>query len=202
MMEGDFYYPPIIETIAEHNVDVSLLPDHAVILDLGCLNFIFCNEMRRRGHIVYPVDIQDIPDMDTLYSRVAITDYDGYGYVIHSNDKQATMFSQFDQKNVRSERIKCRTLKSFMKDLQIEMFDLIKMDVESSEWQIIMSLDSPPAKQLSIEFHMHTGAYGDEDVYQMVSHLRRLGYEIASHQKTSQHGLPPNYWSSLFILRS
>lgn len=200
MEEGDFYHPPIIETIAEHNVDVSLLPEHAVIADLGCLNFIFCDEMRRRGHIVYPVDIQDLSPR--VHYQIAITDYDGYGYVLHNNDKQATMFSQFDQKNVRSERIKCRTLESFKRELQIEMFDLIKMDVEGSELQIIMSLDSPPAKQLSVEFHMHTGVYGDEEVYQMVSHLRRMGYEIASHEKTSQHGLPPNFWSSLFILRS
>lgn len=202
MEEGDFYYPPIIETIAEHKVDVSLLPDHAVILDLGCLNFIFCNEMRRRGHIVYPVDIQDIPDMDTLYHRVAITDYDGYGYVIHSNDKQATMFSQFDQKNARSERIKCRTLKSFMKELRIEMFDLIKMDVEGSEWQIIKSLDSAPARQIEIEFHLHTGVYSDVDVFRMCNKLFSLGYVDVSHEKTSQHGLSPNYWSSLFILTS
>lgn len=176
-----------------------MLPNNGLIADLGCLNFIYTNEMRRLGHIVYPVDIQQ---MDGDYYRIAITDYDGYGYVIYNNDKQATMFSQFDQKTARSERIKCRTLKSFMEDLQIEMFDLIKMDVESSEWQIVMSLDSPPARQVEIEFHLHTGAYFENDVNAMVSKLQSLGYIVADHQKTSQHGCGMNYWSSLFILKS
>lgn len=200
MEEGSFYYSPIIDTIAEHKVDVSLLPEHAVILDLGCINFVYCDEMRRRGYTVYPVDIQNLEPR--VYYRMAITDYDGYGYVIYNNDKQATMFSQFDQKNARSERIKCRTLKSFMRELQIEMFDLIKMDVESSEWQIVMSLDSPPSRQLEIEFHLHTGAYFENDVTAMVNKLQSLGYVVMDHQKTSQHGCGLNYWSSLFYLKS
>lgn len=187
----------MIVTVAEHQLDINLLPAKAKILDLGCLNMIYTNEMRRLGHSVYPVDIQELNED---YYRVAITDYDGYGYILYNDDKQATMFSQFPQKGIRSERLKCKTLKTFMKDVGVDMFDLIKMDVESSEWQIINSLDFTPATQLEIEFHLHTGAYLENDVNAMLFKLKSLGYYVASHEKTAQHGCGLNYWSSLFIL--
>lgn len=190
--------PIFIETVAEHKVDFNRLPANASILDLGCLGFTYTNEMRRLGYTVYPVDIQEF---EGNYHRVAITDYDGYGYILYNDDRQATMFSQFPQKGIRTERLKCRTLKSFMKDIGVEMFSLIKIDVEGSEWQIITSLDFAPAYQIEIEFHLHTGAYFENDVNMMLSKLRSLGYMIASHEKTSQHGCGMNYWSSLFILK-
>lgn len=188
-----------IQTIAEHSVDLDLLPEKAHILDLGCLNFIYCDEMRRRGHRVTAVDIQKLNSEH--YWRLAITNYDGYGYVIYNNDIQATSFSSDQPTHLRYERIKCRTLKSFMKFIEVQSFDLIKMDVESSEREIILSLDFAPARQIEIEFHLHTGAYNENAVNVMVNHLHGLGYKTASHKKTAQHGCGMNYWSSLFILR-
>lgn len=190
---------PLITTVAEHKIDLNLLPEKATIADLGCLDFTFTNEMRRLGHNVYPVDIQEL---EGDYHRIAITDYNGYGYINYNNDKQATSFSIEALQNGRSERIKCQTLKSFMKSIGVDFFDYIKTDVESSEYQIIMSLDKAPSRQFECEFHLHTGAYCDNQVDKMVSKLESFGYETVSHEKTSQHGMGENFWSSLFILKS
>lgn len=191
-----------IQTIAEHQVDTSLLPENAHILDLGCLNFIYTNEMRRLGHKVYAVDIQEL---EGDYHRLAITNYDGFGYVHYNSDQQATRFSPdcFDHKPVvkKSELIRCQMLKSFMKEINCRFFDLIKMDVESSEREIILSLDFAPARQIEIEFHLHLGVYTEHAVNVMVHHLHHLGYKTVSHEKTAQHGCGLNYWSSLFILK-
>lgn len=186
-----------IERIAEHLIDLDLLPPHAKILDLGCLGFIFANEMRRLGHSVYPVDIQYL---DANYYRVAITGYNGFGYVIDNKDKQAIKFSPQEMPGWTS-RIICETLETFMKSMQIDFFDYIKCDVEGSEYDIIMSLTKAPSKQFEVEFHLHTGAYREREVNLMVEKLHSLGYGIASHEQTSQHGCGMNYWSSLFILK-
>lgn len=186
-----------IDKVAEHLIDMELLPEKAKILDLGCLGFVFTNEMRRLGHSVYPVDIQD---MDGLYHRVAITGYNGYGYVVLNRDKQAVRFSEYEPKNHSWYTVQCLTLESFMETLGVHFFDYIKCDVEGSEYAIIMSLKKAPSKQFECEFHLHTGAYTEAAVTEMVDKLKSLGYYVASHEKTAQHGCGLNYWSSLFIL--
>ena len=177
---------------------MDLLPENAKILDLGCLGFLFTNEMRRLGHSVYPVDIQD---MDGGYYNLAITGYNGYGYVVPSSDKQAVRFSEHEPKYLSWDTVKCLTLESFMEGLGINFFDYIKCDVEGSEYAIIMSLKKAPSKQFEVEFHLHTAAYTETSVSEMVDKLKSLGYEVASHEMTSEHGCGMNYWSSLFILK-
>lgn len=186
----------VIETIAEHLVPIDLLKPKSWILDIGCYGFSFYKHMKLLGHEVIGVDIQHLSEFP--YRRVALAGYDGYTFIEYSNDKQATRITNKET----AYPIQCMTLETFTKSYCLSRWDMIKCDCEGSEKEIIMSMDRPLANILSVEFHLHTGVYKEEDVKNMIYHLIGLGYEIASHQKTSQHGLPPNYWSSLFILRS
>jgi len=180
-----------MKTISEHLVDLELLPQNANVLDLGCRNFIFTNAMQEMGHNVVSVDI-DILDGD--YYKCAITDFDGIGGLTKTNDPQGTTL---DKAGIG---VPCYTLETFSKKVNVPFWDLIKIDVEGSEYEIITSLTKAPATQLSIEFHLHTGVYGKEEVEFMVSILLGLGYRIASHELSSQHGAGENFWSSLFVL--
>lgn len=183
----------MISIIHEHSVDLDLLPANANILDLGCRNFTFCDEMERLGHKVFPVDIDELPE-NRPYYRIAISDYDGKCGVHRESDKQATRIKDGSE-------VSCFTLESFSLACNVAVWDLIKIDVEGAEMQIIQSLKRPPAKQLSIEFHLHTGIYRVNEMTLMVAKLEALGYEAVSHEMTSQHGAGRNYWSSLFILK-
>jgi len=78
---------------------------------------------------------------------------------------------------------------------------VIKIDIEGSEYEVIMSLEKAPAKQLSIEFHLHTGVYGHYEMTMMEDKLKALGYYPAQHERTSEHGAGFNYWDSLWILK-
>jgi len=191
----------IIETVAEHSFCPELLYPNANVLDLGCLGMLFTNEMKRRGYWLFPVDIQ-IFDGD--YTRLAITDYNGYGWIRHNTtDKQATSFSgrmpQIDEPNL--EAIECETIKTFSRKMGVKFWDLIKMDVEGSEYEIIMSWNEPPAKQLSVEFHLHIGIYNIQDVSKMRLKLFSLGYIAVQHELTEAHGCGKNYWDSVFVLQ-
>lgn len=188
-----------IERVAEHSYCPELMHEGANVLDLGCLGFVFTDEMIRRGYWVFPVDIQYL---EGQYTRMAITDYDGEGLILHNSDKQAASFSgRLPKQNERSETIKCETLKTFSRKMDVEFWDLIKMDVEGSEKQIIMSLTEPPAKQLSIEFHLHTGIYNIQMVTEMRLKLFSLGYIAVQHELTEEHGCGKNFWDSLFVLQ-
>jgi len=183
----------MITVIAEHSVDLDLLPPNAKVLDLGCRGFLFTDEMGRLGHNIFPVDIDQLPE-NRPYYRIAISDYDGKCGVHRENDKQATRIQEGDE-------VSCYTLESFSLACEVDVWDMIKIDIEGAELQVIQSLKRPPAKQLSIEFHLHTGIYGINEMTLMVAKLEALGYEAVSHEMTSQHGAGKNYWDSLFCLK-
>lgn len=179
----------MIETVAEHSFET--LQPNSLILDLGCIGFEFANEMRRRGHAVFCVDIQKF---EGNYDRLAITDYNGWGWIAHNKDKQATRF----MKGIGvSDSVECMTLEKYSDG---RFWDLIKMDIEGSERDVIYSLVKAPAKQLSIEFHLHTGVYSKVGVSAIVSKLHSLGYKTVKHDLTEAHGCGFNYWDSLFVL--
>ncbi len=180
----------IIKEIAEHKVCLELLPENAIILDLGARGYLFTDAMRSQGHRVIPVDIDKL---EGVYHQVAISDYNGRAGIQYSNDPQGTQIKDGND-------VPCYTLESFMEMIGVPFFDLIKIDIEGAERQLIRSLNNAPAKQLSIEFHLHTGAYTKSDVDLMVIKLQFLGYKVASHELTEAHGAGFNYWTSLFIL--
>lgn len=192
----------MIRAIAEHTVDVELLANatnnyvigKANVMDIGCRGFLFADEMVRLGHKVYPIDIDLLHPCSMKYFIAAIAGHDGECSVEYSKDPQAT-------KMTAGCGVKMYTIKSFSEYVNIPFWDLIKMDIEGSEYEVIMSLTEPPAKQLSIEFHLHTKIYGDAQVKQMEDKLLSLGYYPAKHDKTQAHGMGFNYWDSLFILK-
>lgn len=189
----------MIEVISEHSVDMAILPSKAKILDLGCRGFLFAKILQDLGHTLVTVDIQDFPEEMSSgiavgnFYPVAITNYNGKCGVAKSNDPQAMKIKEGDE-------IHCYTLEEFSRLMDIPFWDLIKIDIEGSEYEVIMSLTKAPAKQLSIEFHLHTGIYDMAKMKDMEEKLLLLGYEIAKHELTEAHGAGFNYWDSLFIL--
>lgn len=182
----------MISEIHEHSVRLDLLPEKANILDIGCRGFQFTDYMRSLGHKVTPVDIDDF--QDKTYYRLAITGTDGRVGIHRNNDPQATRVTNGTE-------LLSMTIETFSNSVGIEVWHLIKLDVEGSEYDIIMSLNKAPSKQLSVEFHLHTGIYGQEQMKEMEDKLKSLGYEFAYHELTEQHGAGHNYWDSLFILK-
>lgn len=182
-------------TVAEHTLEETLLPEKANILDLGCRGFLFADELKRLGHNVFCVDVEDFHDHGHNFYRCAITGKNGYYRIVISNDPNATTVKEC---GYQENDILGFTLPHFLKSLP--KMDLIKFDIEGSEYEVIMSLTEPPAKQLSIEFHLHTGIYGLEQVAEMRDKLESLGYTTVKHDMTKQHGMGLNFWDSLFIL--
>ena len=181
-----------IEVIAEHSVDLDLLPySGANILDCGCRGMLFTNEMRRRGHNVIALDCDDLGHNG--YVRLAIGDSVCRVGIKRSKDVQATAICVGNE-------VDCTTIQQLCKDYKIDFFDVIKLDIEGLEFEVIMSMDRPYAKQISWEAHLHTGVYGEAEILMMENKLLQLGYFPVQHDRTRQHGLSYNYWDSLWVL--
>lgn len=180
----------MIEVIHEHSYSPDLLPEKAVIADIGCRGFLWTNHFRELGHTVHAIDIDRFDGAD--YDRCAITSVTGMCGITYTNDPQGTRIGPGNS-------IPCYTLGDYMKLKRIEFFDLIKMDVEMSELDIIKSLHNPPATQISIEFHLHCGQTKEEVNY-IVGLLEFMHYTTVQHQLSDAHGAGYNFWSSLFIL--
>lgn len=186
-----------IEKIEEHHVAVDLIPAKANILDLGCRGFKFTNYWRSiHGgiHNVVAVDCDDLPGHEKEYHKIAISDYNGLCGIKKFDDPNATQIQYGDD-------VECFTLEKFMFALDVDQWDLIKMDIEGSEHKVLRNMMMPRAKQISVEFHMHLPQNDQAGIDKTVHHLLELGYEIATHEKTQEHGAGWNYWSSLFILK-
>lgn len=209
-----------IERVAEHSFCPELMPEGAKVLDLGCRGFLFSNHFAQLKHQVFAIDIdEDVLDCQYVecstanphfkyvylneyivkYKTVAIAEYDGHGSVLKTNDPQATRFisSMVDKSKV----VDCIRLDTLSKMAKVEFWDLIKIDIEGYEREVIMSLTKAPARQISCEFHLHTGIYNIQMVTKMRLKLFSLGYIAVQHELTEEHGCGKNYWDSVFVLQ-
>lgn len=188
-----------IETVAEHSFIPSLFTIGTKVLDAGCRGFQFAKEMERFKCRVWCIDADKIEvDEMGMYDMLALSDFTGSGYLVKSDDKQAT---RIQKQPVTDYIVPCTTLKSLSVFYGVDFWDLIKLDIEGSEYEVIMSLEKAPAKQLSIEFHLHTGIYGHNEMTMMEDKLKALGYDFVQHEATERYGAGKNYWDSLFVLK-
>lgn len=186
-----------IETISEHSYIPSMFTEKAHVLDAGCRGFDFAFHFIDKKTIgILCIDADDL-ETKTPYLKMALTDFVGTGYLVRSEDKQAT---RVQKQPMTTFHVNCTTIAEISKGMLIDFWDLIKLDIEGSEYEVIMSMEKAWAKQLSIEFHLHTGIYGMHEMDLMMDKLKALGYQVIQHNYESRHGAGFNFWDSLFIL--
>lgn len=173
----------MIQVIAEHSVDMSLLPKQAVILDAGCRGFEFTDYFRYWGHEVLAVDIDDLKGN---YLRCAVGHKIGKCAVNYTNDPQGTHIKD-------GEDIEMVTIES------LGEFDLVKLDIEGEEYSILKQSKHPIAKQVSVEFHAHINQT-KEQLDSLLNNLEQY-YTIHNRVWESRHGAGYNYWDILLIAK-
>lgn len=181
-----------IKEIAEHSVCLELLPEKSNVLDLGCRGFLFSEAMEDLGHKVYAIDIDDFPNRN--YYKLAISDKDGFCSVVHTSDPQAKHISEGGD-------LKKMTIDSFSKMVNVDKWDLIKIDIEGEEIPILKSLNHPVAKQLSVEFHAHcVPSQTKESLDELIDWLSQW-YNVYNRNWITMHGVSENYWDILFVAK-
>lgn len=181
----------MITVIAEHSVDISLLPPDANILDIGCRGHRFTNELEcgnaQTGRKGYCIDIDEEAKPHYL---LAISDYHGTCSMVKTADPQGRYI-------IPGHDIQVMTIDGFSKMVGVTKWDLIKIDVEGEEIKILKSLKHPYCEQISVEFHAHLGQTKQE----LDTLLDWLGQWYTIHNRVweDKHCAGFNYWDILLI---
>lgn len=181
----------MITEIAEHSVDLSLLPLKANILDIGCRGFWFKDYFTSLNHNVIALDIDELPRGD--YRKIAISDVDGFCSMVNTSDPQARHIKTGND-------IPMFTLDSLSKLCYIDKWDLIKIDIEGEEVKVLKSISHPYCKQISVEFHAHCGVQTKEQLDSLLDWLSEW-YTIHNKVWEQRHGCSFNYWDILLIAK-
>lgn len=198
-----------LQCISEHTVDLSLITRESKVLDLGCRAFTWSKAMLKYVDEIYCVDA----DPDFIKNKPpgkaynlflgAVHDIGGIDLALHrSGNGTGNHVVQVSEmrRHLNYTPTKTFKLRNIGQAYNVELWDVIKFDIEGSEIPVLLDLKEPPAKQLSVEFHVHTGTRW-EKINEVVNHLLGIGYGVAQHTATAQHGCGINFWDSLFILQ-
>lgn len=187
-----------LQTIHEHTIDVDLLTG-GVCIDAGCRGFQFSEALRDLGCKVKAFDIEDIQAPDGIdFFVYAIVPKSGTYFYTDTKDQQAKFINSYGLKQVQG----CG-----LNDFYDELFslgekevDVLKLDIEGSEYPILASPDFRPIpKQISVEFHMHCHRQLHEQYYKACMDNLLKHYEPVQHFMSQAHGAGFNFWDSLFI---
>jgi hypothetical protein len=189
----------MIEQIGEHSVRTDLLSKCA-ILDAGCRGFEFSRWFAERDHMVYACDPApdiDVPAFVNHFDRVALLGQSEYHHFFHfkiCEDKNASHVAEDGDIIVEARIIQNWNF------TKTNPCDVVKLDIEGSEYAVLADWPGPIAKQISVEFHEHCRPRGEETINRIIKHLEQW-YRVEQHEKTDQHCAGKNYWDSLFILK-
>ena len=153
----------LVKTVFEHSFDESILPQGGYVLDAGCgRDFFFAKEMARNGFNVICLDpnpkIKDIPNEVTFIPKALTAAKNGNLKMHLCQDADASTIMYTDRDTFKKTilevvEVETCTIEDLMSQLNIKKFDLIKMDIEGSEYEILMNIDNLLPGQMSVEFH-------------------------------------------------
>lgn len=182
-----------ISTIHEHSICPDLLTG-GVVIDAGCLGFAFSEAMWDLGEKVLAYDIQylsPVPD-GIKYHNKAIWNNDCILRFKETGDKQAAHISHNGEKIINA--VCLRDIYKKHKNV-----DVLKLDVEGSEYLIFSEELQPIPKVLSIEWHLHChpdlhARYYDKCIANIEKH-----YKIVHNPFEPRHGCSANFWDMCAI---
>ena len=202
-------------TLSEHTIEESIIDKNGWVLDLGCINFTFANSIKKYCNNIICVDpnpnIKIIPE-GIFYENKAITHLDNcleQEFFIYNDINGYSLLNPPKDWCILENKIivDLIDIKSIMKKYKIEIFELIKIDIEGSEYKLLENIDWSISKQYSVEFHdfrfMNPYFPNNEKFYSDIFEKMNIYCDIIQHEPTDHPGFPKgmgrNYWDSLFV---
>lgn len=195
----------MLEKIHGHTIDTNFLTKGGYVLDLGCRDFVFSKIMLSYGMKVIALDpYKNITLDDDLKNNpnfifkniacVGIKDTETKKYHEYDDWGANSLFNIIPKNpNYNGNEtydVNLTTIKEIMQEFNIEIFDVIKIDVEGCEYEILKNIPKNCSKQLSVEFHDWLGLNPYEDVeqyYNEVENEQLKDYEVVIKEKVSMN---------------
>lgn len=191
-----------IQVIALHSVAVDLL-SKGHVLDAGCRGFEFSKWFAERGHSVWAVDPS--PDISSApigigFSNTAIvgSQWEPNAQLDIAGDPEGWFIGR--KISVTSVKVFTQTIEKLTSDmLWGKPWDLIKLNIEGSEYDVLETWPGPIAKQIVVSFHEHTDRRrGRGECDRLIDKMREW-YTPVQHVWDARYHAGFNYWDTLLI---
>lgn len=195
--------PHVLEVIDNHSVAVDLLTKGPV-LDAGARGFVFSNWFAKRGHEVFAIDPS--PDVENLFPkewnpiRLIKAALVGPGYPkmmsLQLGPDPNAWYVKYDGS---FESVPIDTVQLSEIGPRGCQWDVIKLNIEGSEYDILDNWPGPIARQIVFSFHEHTDRKrGREECDRIIDKLRQW-YDISNQVWEPRYCTYANYWDILAI---
>lgn len=187
-----------IESIDNHSIAVDLLKGGPV-LDAGCRGLRLVKWFADRGHRVIGLD--PAPELEHGYyptfsiHKMALTaKVEGFVNLVLTDDLEARYVG-----NGPGIQVPSITLRELCDFHHISNWDVIKLNIEGSEYDILDAWPGPIANQIVFSFHEHTDRKrGKEECDRIIDKLRQW-YDIHNQVWEPRYCTYANYWDVLAI---
>lgn len=194
--------------IDNHSVNLDLLPNGALVLDVGCHGWNFAATLAAKGCTIYALD--PAPDVvnpgikGVVFIRKALVglrdDYDHQLVQVRDRDGWHLKLDHTPNADGDTEvAVQGIDMVDLMRSESIPQWDLVKLNCEGAESNILRTWDGPWAKQIVVSFHCHTQAQTREECDALIRHLEQW-YDVVQHEWTEKYGYE-NYWDTNLVLR-
>lgn len=210
-------------SLASHTVDLDLLPEAPIVLDAGCRWFDFTKAVsgaRPSASIVAMDPAEDVTFNNRGVAEArergidAVVKYVSAALVGRGQAQQRLAhfstgegdflttqgyFPGWDKQPDIYE-VECLTIKELMLQEGVKHWDLVKLDIEGSEFEVLENWPGAIATQISVEFHDWDKPSRQTQSYYDGLMQRLPWYRMAQHEFTKQ-GTSYGHWDSLLVLR-
>lgn len=202
-----------LTTVCEHTIDASIVPTGAVVVDVGAWGYEFTRWMRSR-YDARIVAIDPNPTMEAMQgvvlkraavfsSRSLPPNREAFYVTAGGPNNHYAVTSP--PTNVGFTRVPCCSLEEVLEENSVVTADVLKLDCEGAEYDILLTMTRPLARQITVEFHDHVGRNPrPEDPEGFYADLHRhLGqwYEVVKHCKENPWGMGFHHVDSLYVLK-
>lgn len=189
-----------ILVIDNHSVAVDKLTGGPV-LDAGCRGLRLAKWFTDRGHRV--VGLDPAPEIDPevtnllrVYKSALVANPGTHVNLVLTEDLEARFIGDGPGVSVPSIGLAALT-----KECGVDYWDVIKLNIEGSEYDILDQMTGPIARQIVFSFHEHTErARGKAECDRIIDKLRQW-YDIYNQHWIKKYGCRENYWDVLCVQR-
>lgn len=195
----------MLERIEGHTIDTSLLTN-GLVIDLGCRDFRFAQEMSKRGCDVISVDA----DPSVFVTKPSNIKCVNKAISINKN-KTIMIYNKLGEGGYTSEVKKYKTSQGVLIDTitLTELipgdndYDVLKIDIEGTEYLLLSDPNFKPLpKQISVEFHEHSlKEIHDKKIDSVMNNLNRWYNLIYTMKDNYSNGILYEYIDTLFVRR-
>jgi hypothetical protein len=190
-----------IEVIDNHSVRMDLLTKRP-ILDAGARGLRFARHFQALGHEVVALDPSPEVEMDgspgiVMYPVALVAPWQAKmkWYLNMAQDPEAYHLT------LQKQEVEVGVIDLFSITPKGEIWDVVKLNIEGSEYDVLAAWPGPIARQITVSFHQHTARRWPEKQIDYL--VRRLGdwYTPVRHEKDARFCAGENWWDSLFVLK-